>query len=142
MFNHEQSLHLKKNLRRDVKDSKSTYVALLSNSIPSTSPSFVTITKFHDSNPEGSSDVDAIDFDESFSLFTKTLRRFAQKSNFRRNKPLAIVDKAKSTPGDKTSAICYNCQGKGHFSSECRFKKNKFLSSTPTSCSSKDAKYL
>ena len=49
----------------------------------------------------------------------------------------------KSTYLDKATSICYNCQGKGHFSSECRSKKDKFSPSTSaSSSSSRDAKYL
>ena len=48
----------------------------------------------------------------------------------------------KSTYVDKATSICYNCQGKGHFASECRSKKDKFSRSTSTSSSSsRDAKY-
>ena len=54
MLNHEQTIKLKKNLIRDTKDSKSTYIALVSKSIPSATPSSVTITKLDLSDSEGS----------------------------------------------------------------------------------------
>jgi hypothetical protein len=138
MLNHEQSLQLKKNLIRDVKDSKSTHVALVSESFPSTTTSFVVITELDDPNSEDLSDAD---FDESLALLTNTFRRFARKSNFQKKKPLAITDKPRSTPVDKASAICYNCQGKGHFANDCSYKKNRFSSPTPASSSSKNDKY-
>ena len=81
------------------------------------------------------------DLDESLAFLTNTFRRFARKRNFKKKSPLAITDKPKSTPVDKASAICYNCQGKSHFSSECSYKKNRFLSSTPATSSYKNDKY-
>ena len=138
ILNHEQSGQLKKNLIRDVKDSKSTFVALISESPPSATTSSVVITELDDPNSEDLSDAD---FDESLALLTNTFRRFARKSNFQKKKPFAITDKLKSTPVDKASATCYKCQGKGHFANDCCYKKNQFLSSTPTSSSSKNDKY-
>ena len=52
MLNHEQSLQLKKNLIRDVKDSKSTTVALISESPPSATTSSIIITELDDPNSE------------------------------------------------------------------------------------------
>ena len=117
ILNHEQNLQLKKNIIKDVKDSKSTSVALHSESIPLMSLSTITITQLDDCNSKGSSDVDAADLDESLTMLTNIFQRFAQKSNFQRNKPLVIADKLKSTLVDKASTICYNCQGKSHFAS-------------------------
>ena len=131
MLNHEQSIQLKKNLIRDAKDSKSTFVALVSESLPSATHTFsVVITELDDTNFEDLSDAD---FDESLALLTNTFRRFARKSNFQKKKPFAITDKPKSIPVDKASAICYNSQGKGHFASDCSYKKNRFLSSSQLS---------
>ena len=81
MLNHEQSLQLKKNLIRDVKDSKNTPVALISESFPSATTFSVVISKLDDPNSEDLSDTD---FDESLSLLTNTFRRFARKSNFQK----------------------------------------------------------
>ena len=106
MLNHEQSLQLKKNFIRDVKESKSTPVALVSESFPSATTSSVVITELDNPNSEDFSDAD---FDESLALLTNTFKRFARKSNFQKKKPLAITDKPISTPVDKASAICYNC---------------------------------
>ncbi|KAJ9547066.1 hypothetical protein OSB04_019609 [Centaurea solstitialis] len=41
---------------------------------------------------------------------------------------------------DKATATCYNCQGKGHFTNDCRYKKNQFTPSS-TKSSSKNPKY-
>ena len=139
MLNHEQSIQLKKNLIRDAKDSKNTSVALVSESLPlAPRTSSVVITELDNTNSE---DLSEADFDESLALLTNTFRRFARKRNFQKKSPLAITDKPKSTPVDKASAICYNCQGKGHFASECSYKKNRFISSTSASPSSKNDKY-
>ena len=79
MLNHEQSLQLKKNLIRDVKDSKSTHVTLISEPFPWATTSSVVINELDDPNSEDLSDPD---FDESFALLTNTFRRFSRKSNF------------------------------------------------------------
>ncbi|KAJ9542218.1 hypothetical protein OSB04_028724 [Centaurea solstitialis] len=81
LLNSEQQKKLKKNLIRDTKDSKSTSLALVSDSVPPVAtPSSLTIT-----------------------------------------------------------AICYNCQGKGHFANDCRYIKSQFTPSTKSS--SKNPKY-
>ena len=84
-LNHEQSIQLKKNLIRDVKDSKSTSVALISETPPSATTSSVIITELDDPISDD-------DFDESLALLTNTLRRFSRKSNFQKKKPLANTD--------------------------------------------------
>ena len=94
-LNHEQSLQPKKNLIRDDRDSKSTSVALVSESPPSATTSSVIITELDDRNSEDFSDAD---FDESLTLLTNTFRRFARKSNFQKKKPFAITDKLRSNP--------------------------------------------
>jgi len=143
MLNHEQSKMLKKNLIRDTKDSKNTFVALVSESIPSATKSSVTITELEPSDSDFLSNNDSAVFDESLALLANTFRRFAHKSNFQKPIPLSITDKPKSTPVHKAASFCYNGQGKAHFASECRSKKNKFGASTSaSSASSKDAKYL
>jgi hypothetical protein len=142
MLNHEQTKQLKKNLVRDTKDTKSTSVALISESIPSVPKSSVVITELDPSDPEYLSDIDSADLDESLALLTNTFRRFARKSNFQKPRPLSLTNKPKSTPVDKATSICYNCQGKGHFASECRSRKDKFAPSTSASSSSRDARYL
>ncbi|KAJ9557526.1 hypothetical protein OSB04_012140 [Centaurea solstitialis] len=45
-----------------------------------------------------------------------------------------------SKPVDKATAICYNCQGKGHFANDCRYRKSQFAPSSAKS-SSKNPKY-
>ena len=103
----------------------------------------VTITELYPYESECLSDKYSADFDESLALLTNTFKRSAHKRNFHKSIPLSITDKPKSTPVVKATSICYNCQGKGHFASECRSRKNKFASSTSASISSsKDAKYL
>ena len=105
MLNHEQSIQLKKNLIRDAKDSKSTSVALVSESLPlAPRTSSVVITELDNTNSE---DFSEADFDESLALLTNTFRRFVRKSNFQKKSPLAITDKPKSTPVDKASAKKY-----------------------------------
>ena len=95
ILNHEQSLQLKKNLIRDVKNSKSTPVDLISESSTSAITSSVIITELDDPKSEDLSDAD---FDESHALLTNTFKRFARKSNFQKKSPLAITNKPKSTP--------------------------------------------
>ena len=112
---------------------------LVSESIPSVPKSSVVITELDPSDSECLSDIDSTDLDESLALLTNTFRRFARKSNFQKPKPLSFTNKPKSTRVDKATSICYNCQGKGHFASECRSRKDKFA---PSSSSSIDAKYL
>ena len=80
MVNHEQSIQLKKNLIKDVKDSKSTPVAFISESFPSATTSSV-VTELDDPNSEDLSDAN---FDESLALLTNTFRRLVRKSNFQK----------------------------------------------------------
>ena len=114
MLNHEQTKQLKKNLVRDTKDTKSTSVALIFESIPSVPKSLVVITELDPFDSECLSENDSAELDESIALLTNTFRRFAHKSNFQKPRPLSLTNKPKSTPVDKAVAICYiNCQGKG-----------------------------
>ena len=121
---------LKKNLIRDTKDSKSTSVALVSESIPSATKSSVIITELDPSNPECLSEDDSTDFDESLALLTKNFRRFAQKSNFHKFSPLCITDKPKSTPVDKATSIFFFqlqvlCIFRGR--GRCRSRRGEFV---------------
>ncbi|KAJ9541694.1 hypothetical protein OSB04_028200 [Centaurea solstitialis] len=110
LLNREQQKKLKKNLIRDTKDSKSTSIAMVSDSVPSVAtPSSVTITELESSD----SDI---------------------------RKPLTLTDKPKIESVDKATATCYNCQGKGHFANDCRYKKNQFAPSS-TKSSSENPKY-
>ncbi|KAJ9565935.1 hypothetical protein OSB04_001901 [Centaurea solstitialis] len=121
LLNREQQKKLKKNLIRDTKDSKSTSVALVSDSVPTVAtPSSVTITEIESSDSDMSEDPD---FNESLALLTRSL-----------------TDNPKTEPVDKATAICYNCQGKGHFANDCRYRKSQFAPSSAKS-SSKNPKY-
>ncbi|KAJ9566402.1 hypothetical protein OSB04_002368 [Centaurea solstitialis] len=124
LLNREQQKKLKKNLIRDTKDSKSTSLALVSDSVPPVSApsSLVTITELESSDSDISeSDPD---FNESLAFLTHTFKKFAKKGNFQRRKPLTLTDKPKSNSADKATATCYNYQGKGHFANDCWYKKN------------------
>ncbi|KAJ9541915.1 hypothetical protein OSB04_028421 [Centaurea solstitialis] len=113
LLNHEQQKKLKKNLIRDTKDSKSTSLALVSDSVPAavaaTPSSSVTITEIESSDSDMSEDPD---FNESLALLTRSFRNFAKKGNFQRRKPLTLTDKPKTESVDKATATCYNCQAK------------------------------
>ncbi|KAJ9567225.1 hypothetical protein OSB04_003191 [Centaurea solstitialis] len=138
LLNREQQKKLKKNLIRDTKDSKSTSLSLVSDSVPPvTTPSSVTITELESSDSDMSEDPD---FNESLALLTRSFKKFAKKGNFQRRKPLTLTDKPKTEPVDKATAICYNCQGKGHFANDCRYRKSQFTPSS-TKSSSKNPKY-
>ncbi|KAJ9544642.1 hypothetical protein OSB04_024349 [Centaurea solstitialis] len=138
LLNREQQKKLKKNLIRDTKDSKSTSVALVSDSVPPiATPSSVTITELESSDSDMSEDPE---FNESLALLTRSFRKFAKKGNFHKKKPLTLTDKPKTEPVDKATAICYNCQGKGHFADDCRYRKSQFAPSSAKS-SSKNPKY-
>ncbi|KAJ9547733.1 hypothetical protein OSB04_020276 [Centaurea solstitialis] len=106
-------------------DSKSTSVALVSDSVPTVATSSsVTITELESSDSDMSDSNP--DFNESLALLTRSFKKFAKKGNFQRRKPLTITDKPKTESVDKATATCYNCQGKGHFADDCRYKKNQF----------------
>ncbi|KAJ9557055.1 hypothetical protein OSB04_011669 [Centaurea solstitialis] len=138
LLNREQQKKLKKNLIKDTKDTKSNSVALVSDSVPTVAtPSSVTITELVSSDSDMSEDPD---FNESLALLTRSFKKFAKKGNFHKKKPLSITDKPKSEPVDKATAICYNCQGKGHFANDCRYRKSQFAPSSAKS-SSKNPKY-
>ncbi|KAJ9536639.1 hypothetical protein OSB04_un000188 [Centaurea solstitialis] len=139
LLNREQQKKLKKNLIRDSKESKSTSVALVSDSVPpvAATSSSVTITELESSDSDMSEDPE---FNESLALLTKSFKKFAKKGNFHKKKHLSITDKPKSDPVDKATAICYNCQGKGHFANDCRYRKSQFAPSSAKS-SSKNPKY-
>ncbi|KAJ9557721.1 LOW QUALITY PROTEIN: hypothetical protein OSB04_012335 [Centaurea solstitialis] len=139
LLNREQQKKLKKNLIRDSKESKSTSVALVSDSVPpvAASSSSVTITELESSDSDMSEDPE---FNESLALLTRSFKKFAKKGNFHKKKHLSITDKPKSDPVNKATAICYNCQGKGHFANDCRYRKSQFAPSSAKS-SSKNPKY-
>ncbi|KAJ9536752.1 LOW QUALITY PROTEIN: hypothetical protein OSB04_un000056 [Centaurea solstitialis] len=122
LLNREQQKKLKKNLIRDSKESKSTSVALVSDSVPpvAATSSSVTITELESSDSDMSEDPE---FNESLALLTRSFKKFAKKGNFHKKKHLSITDKPKSDSVDKATAICYNCQGKGHFANDCRYRK-------------------
>ncbi|KAJ9553319.1 hypothetical protein OSB04_017364 [Centaurea solstitialis] len=70
LLNREQQNKLKKNLIRDTKDSKSTSLALVSDSVPPVAtPSSVTITELESSDSDMSEDPD---FSESLALLTRS----------------------------------------------------------------------
>ncbi|KAJ9557729.1 hypothetical protein OSB04_012343 [Centaurea solstitialis] len=138
LLNREQQKKLKKNLIRDSKDTKSNSVALVSDSVPTVAtPSSVTITELESSDSDMSEDPE---FNESLALLTRSFKKFAKKGNFHKKKHLTITDKPKSDPVDKATAICYNCQGKGHFANDCRYRKSQFAPSSAKS-PSKNPKY-
>ncbi|KAJ9565579.1 hypothetical protein OSB04_001545 [Centaurea solstitialis] len=138
LLNREQQKKLKKNLIRDSKDTKSNSVALVSDSVPTVAtPSSVTITELESSDSDMSEDPE---FNESLALLTRSFKKFAKKGNFHKKKHLTITDNPKSDPVDKATAICYNCQGKGHFANDCRYRKSQFAPSSAKS-SSKNPKY-
>ncbi|KAJ9539154.1 hypothetical protein OSB04_031887 [Centaurea solstitialis] len=138
LLNREQQKKLKKNLIRDTKDSKSTSVALVSDSVPPVAtPSSVTITELESSDSDMSEDPE---FNESLALLTRSFKKFAKDGNFHKKKPLTLTDKPKTEPVDKATAICYNCKGKGHFANDCRYRKSQFAPSSAKS-SSKNPKY-
>ncbi|KAJ9550966.1 hypothetical protein OSB04_015011 [Centaurea solstitialis] len=104
---------------------------------PVATPSSVTITELESSDSDMSEDPD---FNESLALLTRSFKKFAKNGNFHRKKPLTLTDKPKTEPVDKATAICYNCQGKGHFANDCRYRKSQFAPSSAKS-SSKNPKY-
>ncbi|KAJ9542460.1 hypothetical protein OSB04_028966 [Centaurea solstitialis] len=115
LLNREQQKKLKKNLIKDTKDSKSTSLALVSDSVPPVAtPSSVTVTEIESSDSE--------------------------ETSKEGNLSLSLTDKPKTESVDKATATCYNCQGKGHFANDCRYKKNQFAPSS-TKSSSKNPKH-
>ncbi|KAJ9538908.1 hypothetical protein OSB04_031641 [Centaurea solstitialis] len=143
MLNHEQTKSLKMNLIRDTKcwdAAKGTSLALISDaSQPSQTPvSTATITEIDDSDSDLVSDNEA-DFNESLALLSKHFKKFGRKGNFHKPKQLSLTNKLDTRSSDKATSTCSKCQGKGHFATECRYKKNQFAeSSTPAY---KDGKY-
>ncbi|KAJ9560541.1 hypothetical protein OSB04_005701 [Centaurea solstitialis] len=141
MLNHEQTKSLKTNLIRDTKDAaKGTSLALISDAPQPSQPpvSTVTITEIDDSDSDLVSD-NEIDFNESLALLSKHFKKFGRKGNFRKPKQLSLTNKPDTPSGDKAASTYFKCQDKGHFATECWYKKNQFVeSSTPTY---KDRKY-
>ncbi|KAJ9548152.1 hypothetical protein OSB04_020695 [Centaurea solstitialis] len=133
-YSNSQHKTLKSNLIRDTKEFKSTYLALISESPkPSNPVSIVTITEIEDSDSDHVSDTET-ELNESLALLSKHFKKFGRKGNFRKSKPLSLTNKAETPSGDKASATCFKCQGKGHYATEWRYKKNQFAeSSSPTS---------
>ncbi|KAJ9547394.1 hypothetical protein OSB04_019937, partial [Centaurea solstitialis] len=125
-------------MSKDIKTlTLSELYGILLNLPPVATPSSVTITELESSDSDMSEDPD---FNESHVLLTRSFKKFAKKGNFQRRKPLTLTDKPKTEPVDKATAICYNCQGKGHFASDCRYRKSQFAPSS-TKSSSKNPKY-
>ncbi|KAJ9561374.1 hypothetical protein OSB04_006534 [Centaurea solstitialis] len=141
MLNHEQTKSIKTNLIRDTKDAaKGTSLALISDTSQSsqTLVSTVTITEIDDSDFDLVFDNEA-DFNESLALLSKHFKKFGRKRNFHKPKQLSLTNKPDTPSGYKATSTCFKCQGKGHFATECRYKKNQFAeSSTPAY---KDGKY-
>ncbi|KAJ9557079.1 hypothetical protein OSB04_011693 [Centaurea solstitialis] len=81
----------------------------------------------------------ATELNESLALLSKHFKKFGRKGNFRKSKPLFLTNKAETPSGDKASATCFKCQGKGYYATECRYKKNQFAESS--SPASKEDKY-
>ncbi|KAJ9561542.1 hypothetical protein OSB04_006702 [Centaurea solstitialis] len=96
LLNREQQKKLKKNFVRDTKGSKSSSLALVSDSVTlvATPSSLVTITELESSD----SDISESDpnFNESIAFLTHTFKMFAKKGNFQRRKPLTLTDKPKT----------------------------------------------
>ncbi|KAJ9552804.1 hypothetical protein OSB04_016849 [Centaurea solstitialis] len=141
MLNHEQTKSLKTNLIRDTKDAANgTSLALISDaSQPSQTPvSTMTITEIDDSDSDLVSDNEA-DFNESLALLSKHFERFGRKGIFRKPKQLSLTNKPDTPSVDKATSTCFKCQGKGHFATECRYKKNQFAESSTRSY--KDGRY-
>ncbi|WP_185695705.1 retrotransposon gag domain-containing protein, partial [Escherichia coli] len=137
MLNHEQTKTLKSNLIRDTKDLKSNSLALISDQTSPKPISTVTITEIEDSDSDPVSENEA-ELNESLALLAKRFKKFARKGNFRKNKPLSISNKPEPPSGDKATSICFCYQGKGHFATDCTYKKNQFAaSSTPASTDDK-----
>ncbi|KAJ9544936.1 hypothetical protein OSB04_024643 [Centaurea solstitialis] len=124
----------------DTKDLKSNSLALITNTAqPSQVPiSTVTITEIEDSDSDPVSDNET-EFNESLALLSKHFEKSCRKGNFRKTKPLSIANKPETPSGDKGTSTCFRCLGKGHFATDCRYKKNQFAdTSTP---GSKDSNY-
>ncbi|KAJ9557629.1 hypothetical protein OSB04_012243 [Centaurea solstitialis] len=141
MLNHEQTKSLKTDLIRDTKDVVTgTSLALISDSPQTSKPivSTVTITEIDESDSDLVSD-DKTELNESIALLSKHFKKFGRKGNFRKSKPLSISNKPDTHSGDKAASTCFKCQGKGHFATECRYKKNQFAEASTSS--SKDGKY-
>ncbi|KAJ9545067.1 hypothetical protein OSB04_024774 [Centaurea solstitialis] len=118
-FSNSQHKTLKSNLIRDTKDVKSTSLALISDSPqPSNPVSIVTITEIEDSDSDHVSDTET-ELNESLAVLFKHFKKFGRKGNFRKSKSLSLTNKAATPSGDKASATCFKCQGKGHYATEC-----------------------
>ncbi|KAJ9535553.1 hypothetical protein OSB04_un001315 [Centaurea solstitialis] len=98
----------------------------------------LTITEIEDSDSDHVSDTET-ELNVSLALLSKHFKKFGRKGNFRKSKPLSLTNKAETPSGDKASATCFKCQGKGHYATECRYKKIQFAESS--SPASKEDKY-
>ncbi|KAJ9544277.1 hypothetical protein OSB04_023984 [Centaurea solstitialis] len=98
-------------------------------------PNSEVVTKFMEALPEHW-EIYTSCLTMSKDIKTLTLRELLpKKGDFQRRKPLTITDKPKTESVDKATATCYNCQGKGHFANDCRYKKNQFAPSSTKSSS-------
>ncbi|KAJ9536069.1 hypothetical protein OSB04_un000772 [Centaurea solstitialis] len=117
LLNREQQKKLKKNLIRDTKDSKSTSLALVSDSVPPVAtPSSVTITEIESSDSESSEDPD---FNESLALLTRSFKKYKKnqfapsstKSSLKNPKYQRLKEKYKKMKSQR--------KGKGLIAKDC-----------------------
>ncbi|KAJ9558388.1 LOW QUALITY PROTEIN: hypothetical protein OSB04_013002 [Centaurea solstitialis] len=118
LLNREQQKKLKKNLIRDTKDSKSTSVALVSDSVPpvATPSSSVTITEIESSDSDMSEDPD---FNESLALLTRSFKKY-RKSQFA---PSSAKSSSKNPKyqrlKEKYKKMKFQRKGKGLIAEDC-----------------------
>ncbi|KAJ9546481.1 LOW QUALITY PROTEIN: hypothetical protein OSB04_019024 [Centaurea solstitialis] len=122
---------------KDTKDSKSTSIALVSDSVPAVAtPSSVTITELESSDSDMSTQI--LILMNLLHYLLALLKSLPKRETYREENLLLLLTSLKQNL--LIRLLLPATIGKGHFANDCRYKKNQFAPSS-TKSSSKNPKY-